>query len=203
MFSKALLSVCWPLQTDQLQRNSAHLHGLLDVLHRPGGSKWNFSHLISSCTNPSLSALPWCQLVCGHVKAKAWSTQINCAFCPERCVEGYSFPSSLRVRKHMRSQTTFYLHGHHILLFFYSLCVCEWVRVFPAANFVLFLPDGWKLYVFFFLELFSYLVILMFVVTLQAKTNSTDCFVRNILIHYFCSTEFESRCAWIHLLWTR
>lgn len=113
----------------------------------------------------------------GMLRQKPGSTQINRAFCPERCVEGYSFPSTLRVRKQTLSQTTFYLHGHRMLLFSNSVLDCEWVQVFPAANFVLFLPDGRVVHLenrTYFLpraQLFCYLVILVFVVVLQAKNK--------------------------------
>ncbi len=96
--STALLPVRWPLQTDQLQRNTADLHRLLDVLHRPGGSKWSFSHLISSRSNPSLSALPWYHLVCGQVEAKA------CIHPDQLCLLSWEVCGGLLLSQHPQGQ---------------------------------------------------------------------------------------------------
>lgn len=72
----------------------------------------------------------------GMLRQKPGSTHINRAFCPERCVEGYSFPSTLRVRKQTLSQTTFYLspRSSHVVVLKLSLSL--WVGAsLPCSKF--------------------------------------------------------------------
>lgn len=83
--------------------------------------------------------------------------------------------------------------------------VFVFVIVFPAANFVLFLPDGRVVHLEL-VHIFSRSSAVLLpcycsVCSFFAGEKQTAAFLRKpFLIYYFYSTEFESRCARIHLL---
>lgn len=109
----------------------------------------------------------------GKLRQKPVSTQSNRAFCPERCVESYSFPSTLRVRKQTHSQTTFYLHGHCILFFSNSVFVSGCASSLQQTLFSFCQMNGefiWNSCISFPKALlFCYFVIVVFVVVLQGE----------------------------------
>lgn len=139
----------------------------------------------------------------GMLRQKPGSTQINRAFCPERCVEGYSFPSTLRVRKQTLSQTTFYLSPRSSHVVVLKLSVSLWVGASLPCSKLCSLSVRWTASSFGKLCIFSPPVLLPCYFSV-CSCFATSSFVRNpFLIYYFCSTEFEGRCAWIHLHWAR